>query len=273
MKNFLQGFVAYLIMMFLAFVVMVDNDLLLSISIAVFITVVFIAVLVHRKFNRKEEFNPKNLKKAILDLDIENLGNVYNGFLNHFSNNYIPMNNTNRIAIRTLDKEGLEILLGLIDVNSADIILKRRKYLELNTSNTLFFQYTVLYSCYFLMNNEIDLFVEKYGEFRSKMYDRPEMRIMNQQLNEIDMYDTSIMIEYELLDIFHDFYSKNIDISKRVVTYAAPDRYHDMIHTYALYYYAKYIEDEQLVDDIYNKFQSFVSLRNTYSNGVIGKNE
>lgn len=207
--------------------------------------------------------NEKGITPVRLRLHIEQLVEGANEALIYFhgkhQNNYYPEYGNQ--SIRPFDYDRIKTLLDILSYQNDDIILKRRKYIDLPKSKPEFYRTTILFSIYFLINNEIDEFVDNYRHFRSTFYERTEVRIMGERLNELDLYTTSLIFDFEIFDLFFDYYGNGKDISGKVMDYTAKNALHDLIFTYSKYHYLKAVESHSELDQLETKIDELKEIR------------
>lgn len=244
---------------FLRYLDVVSVEITLILIVLLFIIFYLLVVLVSIDEKRKS-IKPKDMVTKICDLDFLYFDENWEEFRQITHVYYYDKYQANSIKFK-LEIEKTELLIDVIRYESPEIILKNRLFLDKAKSDPDFYNKAIIMSVYYLINGSTDLFTSVYGHFIDTVQDRPEFRIFHEQFYDINIYNEVISIDKTLLDMFHNFYNNQIDISDTVDKYLPKNRLHELIYVYAFYYYAKHIEDEKLVDDIKTEMDRLKELR------------
>ena len=225
-------------------------------------------VLIARYFQSKESTIienavSKNIIRNITDLDLDEISGLYYKMDNFLIRDVFRKHNHQYYAHdnKKEEIERIELFINILSTEYSDIAVQRRKFLDLPKSDTLFYRDVVLYCVNFILNNEIDLFIENYEVFIKTVDGRPETRIFQQKYNEIQFYDKSFSIDMLLLDRLYSYYKEHEDINDFMNEYKPYNNLHYLIHTISYYHYLDSIENNILKEDIEGNYNEMKALR------------
>jgi hypothetical protein len=162
---------------------------------------------------------------------------------------------------RKREEKKLRLLIQILKVDHSDMLLDIRNFKDIPKSDPLFYEYAILYSVYFLLEDYIDDFMNTYGYFKKTIDMRPEKRVMNKAMNEIIAYDYFIEFDLNLLDLFYEFYLIGEEIDNRLWQYRPKNKLHELIYVNALYHYSKSINNTNLINDLESEYLKFKEIR------------
>ena len=174
------------------------------------------------------------------------------------------------------EKESLELIdlmLSLLEEENQEIRKLQEDYLTFRPTDSKRFKYAGIVFYSYLLDGRISDFVKTYKEFKDTLISRTEYRVMGRLPGEIKLFEGTISLDFDFLDLMYGYYGQGKDVFSNVMAYEIKNNYHKVLCHIIIEKFARDTENTSVMSDFQEDYDRAVSFRRGYVATTIWERE